>query len=182
MEQRVLRSCRCGYAYCLYRIILKSRDLFPKRGMHHANSTLAQSSRYAVPPYIDDTLASWNPMKRLEQAIKEQQKRDMFLRIKESRTGIAFLIIIIVALTFNIYKSLDKASEQSHLSGVLVGMHQVQSNLGSTTTKLSIRLENGETILVTAPAEIIIRSGAEVDVIRLKTTQGSVYHYFSGYK
>ena len=71
---------------------------------------------------------------------------------------------------------------QETLFGVLVGLHQVQGNLGSSTTMLAIKLNNGESVLVTAPVNLLIRDGAEVKIIRGKTKHGSVYYYFSGYK
>lgn len=121
-------------------------------------------------------------MDRFEKAVREQQKRDLFQHIKESRAGIVIVALVLAALSWNVYRSTDKMTERSRLSGVLVGVHQVQGNLGSTTTKLSIRLNSGETVLVTAPEPFVVRSGAEVEVIRDKTAQGAVYHHFGGYR
>lgn len=121
-------------------------------------------------------------MNRIERAIKEQRKRDLFQRIKESKVGIVIVVLVVVVLSWNVYRSTDKVTKQSKLSGVLVGIHQVQGNLGSTTTKLSIRLNNGETVLVTAPEQFVVRSGAEVEIIRGNTAQGAVYHHFGGYR
>lgn len=121
-------------------------------------------------------------MERIEQAIKEQQKRALFQRIKESKAGVTFVFLVVVAFSWNVYRSADKVTEQSNLSGVLVGRHQVQGNLGSTTTKLSIQLNNGETVLVTAPDKFIMQSGAEVEVIRDKTEHGAAYYHFGGYR
>lgn len=121
-------------------------------------------------------------MEKIEQALKGQKKRELFQRLKESKVGIVIVFLVVVVLSWNVYCSTDKVNEQNNQSGVLVGMHQVQGNLGSTTTKLSIRLENGETILVTAPEKFVMRSGAGVEVIRDKTEQGAVYYHFGGYR
>ena len=121
-------------------------------------------------------------MDRIEQELKNQQKRIWFQRIKESKFAIGLLLVIVIVLSWNIYRSTDTVIENEKLFGVLDGIHQVQGNLGSSTTMLSIKLNNGENALVTAPANLVVRENAEVEVIRGKTEQGSVYYYFSSYR
>ena len=121
-------------------------------------------------------------MDRIEQELKNQQKRIWFQRIKEFKFSIGFILIIVIVLSWNIYRSADKVIENEKLFGVLDGIHQVQGNLGSSTTMLSIKLNNGENVLVTAPANLVVREHAEVEIIRGKTEQGSVYYYFSSYR
>lgn len=121
-------------------------------------------------------------MDRIEQELKNQQKRIWFQRIKESKFAIGFLLVIVIVLSWSIYRSTDKVIENEKLFGVLNGIHQVQGNLGSSTTILSIKLNNGENVLVTAPANLVVRENAEVEVIRGKTEQGSVYYYFRSYR
>ena len=121
-------------------------------------------------------------MDRIEQELKNQQKRIWFQRIKEFKFSIGFILIIVIVLSWNIYRSADKVIENEKLFGVLDGIHQVQGNLGSSTTMLSIKLNNGNNVLVTAPANLVVKENAEVEVIRGKTEQGSVYYYFSSYR
>lgn len=121
-------------------------------------------------------------MDRIEQELKNQQKQIWFQRIKESKFAIGFMLVIVIILSWNIYRSTDKVTENEKLFGVLDGIHQVQGNLGSSTTMLSIKLNNGENVLVTAPANLVVKENAEVEVIRGKTEQGSVYYYFSSYR
>ena len=121
-------------------------------------------------------------MDRIEQELRNQQKRLWIRRIRESKFAIGFLLVIVIALSWNIYRSTDKVIENEKLFGVLDGIHQIQGNLGSSTTMLSIKLNNGENVLVTAPANLVVRENAEVEVIRGKTEQGSVYYYFSSYR
>ena len=121
-------------------------------------------------------------MDRIEQELKNQQKRIWFQRIKESKFAIGFLLVIVIVLSWSIYRSTDKVIENEKLFGVLDGIHQVQGNLGSSTTMLSIKLNNGNNVLVTAPANLVVKENAEVEVIRGKTEQGSVYYYFSSYR
>ena len=121
-------------------------------------------------------------MDRIEQELKNQQKRIWFQRIKESKFAIGFILVIVIILSWNIYRSTDKVIENEKLFGVLDGIHQVQGNLGSSTTMLSIKLNNGENVLVTAPANLVVKENAEVEVIRGKTEQGSVYYNFSSYR
>lgn len=121
-------------------------------------------------------------MDRIEQELKNQQKRIWFQRVKESKFAIGVLLMIVIVLSGNIYRSTDKVIENEKLFGVLDGIHQIQGNLGSSTTMLSIKLNNGENVLVTAPANLVVRENAEVQVIRGKTEQGSVYYYFSNYR
>ncbi len=121
-------------------------------------------------------------MDRFEKKIRNQQKQIWLQRIKESKFAIGFMLAIIFILTWNIYKSTDKVIETDKLVGVLKGIHQVQGNLGSSTTVLSIKLNNGENVLVTAPANLVIKQGAEIEVIRGKTEQDSVHYYFSSYR
>ncbi|MEY4729373.1 MAG: hypothetical protein RL020_531 [Pseudomonadota bacterium] len=121
-------------------------------------------------------------MNRIEQELKNQQKRIWFERIKESKFPIGFLMVIVMVLSWNIYRATDKIKENEKLLGVLDGIHQVQGNLGSSTTMLSIELSNGENVLVTAPVNLVVRENTEVEVIRGTTEHGSVYYYFSRYK
>ena len=121
-------------------------------------------------------------MDKVEQELKNQQKRIWFQRIKESKFAIGFLLVIVIVLLWNTYRSTDKVMENEKLFGVLDGIHQVQGNLGSSTTMLSIKLNNGENVLVTAPANLVVRKNAAVGIIRGKTEQDSVYYYFSGYR
>jgi hypothetical protein len=121
-------------------------------------------------------------MNRIEQELRAQQKSIWAQRIKESKFAIGFVLVIGIILSWNIYRSTDKVAEQEHLFGVLVGIHQIQGNLGSSTTMLSIKLNNGQNVMVTAPANLVVRDHAEVEIIRGKTEQGSVYYYFSNYR
>ena len=121
-------------------------------------------------------------MDRIEQELKNQRKRIWFQLIKESKFAIGFLLVIAIVLSWNIYRSTDRVIENEKLFGVLDGIHQVQGNLGSSTTVLSIKLNNGENVLVIAPANLVVREHAEVEIMRGKTEQGSVYYYFSSYR
>ena len=121
-------------------------------------------------------------MDKVEQELKNQRKRIWFQLINESKFAIGFLLVIVIVLSWNIYRSTDKVIENEKLFGVLDGIHQVQGNLGSSTTMLSIKLNNGENVLVTAPANLVVREHAEVEIIRGKTEQGSVYYYFNSYR
>jgi len=121
-------------------------------------------------------------MDRIDQELKNQRKRVWIQRIKESKFAIGFVLAIIGVLLWNIYRSTDKVIESEKLFGVLEGIHQVQGNLGSTTTMLSIKLNNGENVLVTAPSNFVVKENAEVEVIRGKTEHGSVYYYFNSYR
>ena len=121
-------------------------------------------------------------MDRIEQELKNQRKRIWFQLIRESKFAIGFLLVIAIVLSWNIYRSTDRVIENEKLFGVLDGIHQVQGNLGSSTTVLSIKLNNGENVLVTAPANLVVREHAEVEIMRGKTEQGSVYYYFSSYR
>ncbi|HLQ24722.1 MAG TPA: hypothetical protein VK138_02460 [Acidiferrobacterales bacterium] len=118
-------------------------------------------------------------MDRIERELREQQKQIWIQRIRESKFAIVFALVIVIILSWNIYRSTDRVIENEKLFGVLAGIHQVQGNLGSSTTMLSIKLNNGENVMVTAPANFVVRIHAEVEIIRGKTEQGSVYYYFS---
>ena len=121
-------------------------------------------------------------MDRIEQELKNQQKQIWFQRIKESKFAISFVLMIMIVLSWNIYRSTDKIIENEKLFGVLDVIHQVQGNFGSPTTMLSIKLNNGEIVWVTASANFVIRENTEVEIIRGKTKHGSVYYYFSSYR
>lgn len=114
--------------------------------------------------------------------LSTQQKRIWFQQIRKSKFAIGFVLVIAIILSWNIYRSTDKIFEHEKLFGILVGIHQIQSNLGSSTTMLSIKLNNGENVMVRAPANLIVKEHAEVEIIRGKTQQGSVYYYFSNYR
>ena len=121
-------------------------------------------------------------MDRIEQELKNQRKPIWLPLINESKFAIGILLVIAIVLSWNIYRGTDKVIENEKLFGVLDGIHQVQGNLGSSTTMLSIKLNNGENVLVTAPVNLVVREHAEVEIIRGKTEQGSVYYYFSSYR
>ncbi len=121
-------------------------------------------------------------MDRIEEELRNQQRQIFIKRISESKFTLGFMLAIVIVLSWNIYKSTDRVNESEIMYGVLIGLHQVQGNLGSTTTMLSIKLNKGETALVTAPDNIVINKGSEVAVIKGTTKQGSVYYYFSGYR
>ena len=121
-------------------------------------------------------------MGRIDQELKNQQKRLWIQRIKEYKFAIGFMLVIVVVLLWNIYRSTDRVIESEKLFGVLEDIHQVQGNLGSTITMLSIKLDNGENVLVTAPTNLVVREKSEVEVIQGKTERGSVYYYFSSYR
>ena len=120
-------------------------------------------------------------MDKIESALRAQRKRIWLRRIKESRFAVGTVVVIAILLSWNIYRSGDRIIESEKLSGVLVGIHQVQSNLGSSTTLLAIKLNNGERVMVTAPANFIIKMDAKVEVVKSKTEQGSFQYYFGNY-
>lgn len=91
-------------------------------------------------------------------------------------------MVIISILSWNIYRSSDTIKESKKIVGVLEGMHQVQGNLGSNVTMLSIRLKHGQNVMVTAPSNLQIRKNAEVEMIEGQSEQGYTYFYFSKYK
>lgn len=121
-------------------------------------------------------------MDRIEREFRKQQKQPWVQRVKESKFAIMLVLVMLIILSWNIYRSNEKVIESERLSGVLVGIHQVQGNLGSPITMLSIRLNNGESAMVTAPTNLVVRNQAEVEIIKGKTEQGSVYYYFGSYK
>lgn len=123
-----------------------------------------------------------NHMDRIEREFRKQQKQLWVQRVKESKFAIMLVLVMLIILSWNIYRSNEKVIESERLSGVLVGIHQVQGNLGSPITMLSIRLNNGESAMVTAPTNLVVRNQAEVEIIKGKTEQGSVYYYFGSYK
>src|SRR5713226_1014285 len=108
-------------------------------------------------------------MDRIERELREQQKQIWIQRIRESKFAIVFALVIVIILSWNIYRSTDRVIENEKLFGVLAWIHQVQGNLGSSTTMLSIKLNNGENVMVTAPANFVVRIHAEVEIIRGKT-------------
>ena len=120
-------------------------------------------------------------MDRIEHELRGQRKRIWIQRIKESKFAVGTVLVIVMVLSWNIYRSTDKIIEKETLPGVLVGIHQVQSNVGSATMMLSIKLKNGEQVMVTAPSQFVIKIDAEVEVVKGKTEQGSVYYYFIKY-
>lgn len=120
-------------------------------------------------------------MSKIERVLIEQQKKIWFQRVKESKFAIGFILVILFILSWNIYRSTDKVIENEKINGVLLGVHQIQGNLGSTTTMLSIKLNNGDNIMVTAPAYLVVKKQAKVEVIKAMTEQGAVHYYFSAY-
>ena len=120
-------------------------------------------------------------MKNIDQELRDNNKHIVFQRFKESKLGISFILLFIAAGSWAIYKKLDAAIENSKISGILVGLHQVQSDLRNSITMLSIKLEDGSNVLVNAPDDFIVKHQANVEIIKSKTEQGSVYYYFSRY-
>lgn len=121
-------------------------------------------------------------MDRIEKELSARKRRIWLQRIMESKLAITFIVLFVIALSWSVYQSTDKVIENDKIYGVLIGMHQVQGNLGSSTTKLSIKLNNGDTVLVTAPDNFVVRDGAEVNLVRDKTEHGSVYYHFVSYR
>ena len=121
-------------------------------------------------------------MGRIEQEIKNQNREILIQRIKESKYSIAFVLLIVIILLYNVYRSTDKIIKSEKLSGVLVGLHQEQTNLGSTTAKLFIKLKNGELIMTATPVDFVVKNNSEVIITKSLTEQGRVYYYFNSYK
>jgi hypothetical protein len=119
---------------------------------------------------------------KIEQAFYDEKKRAWRLGIKQSKFAVAILCIIAAVLIWNIYRSSAKVIESEKLSGVLVGSHHVLRKSSPPTNMLSIKLNSGETIIVTTPPGTPIRESADVEIIKGKTNRGPDYYYFSGYK
>ena len=121
-------------------------------------------------------------MDKTEQELTKHQRQIWIQRIKESKFVIGLVLMIVIILSWNIYRSTDSIVKSEKMFGVISGIHQVQSNVGSSPTMLAVKLSNGESVIVTAPANLVIRMDAEVEIIRGRSAQGSVYYYFSSYR
>ena len=120
-------------------------------------------------------------MGRIELELRKLNREKYIKWIKESKGSIAFIVILILVQVYNVYRSSDVIIKTEEITGVLVGLHQKQSNLGSTASILSIKLDNG--IIVNSPATInfVAKINNEVLVTKNITEQGNVYYYFQSY-
>ncbi len=121
-------------------------------------------------------------MDRNEPHLTKLQKLIWTQDVRDSKVAIGLVLMIVILLSWNIYRSTDTIVKSEKMTGVISGIHQVQSNVGSSPTMLAVKLSNGESVIVTAPANIVIRMNAEVEIVRGKSAQGSVYYYFSRYR
>ena len=121
-------------------------------------------------------------MDRDEQHLTKLQKLILTQDVRDSKVAIGLVLMIVIVLSWNIYRSTDTIVKSEKMIGVINGIHQVQSNAGASPTMLAVKPSNGESVIVTAPANFVIRMDAEVEIIRGKSAHGSVYYYFSGYR
>ena len=121
-------------------------------------------------------------MSKIDKELREQRIRLWLSDITRSKFTIVFLLAIVAILSWNIYRSSDEVIESEELQGVLVGIHQVQGNLGSGTTMLAIKLNNGNDVMVTAPEGLVIHKNSNVLIYKDKTEKGFVYYNFKSYR
>ncbi len=121
-------------------------------------------------------------MKKIDEELRQQRKKIWIEQIKQSKFSIGLVLVIVVILSWNIYKSSDRLVESQSIYGTLIGIHQVQTNLGSSARMLSVELENGERVIVAAPENFVAENQAEVELSKGESAQGSVYYYFVGYR
>lgn len=117
----------------------------------------------------------------VEEAVKKEQLQARLQGLKKSPFAIVFLLSVVLALLWSIYKSSDQVIHREKILGQLVGLHQVQSKFRATTRVLSIKVPNEGTVQVIAPEGLIIKKNAIVEVDKGTTEQGTVYYYFRGY-
>jgi hypothetical protein len=121
-------------------------------------------------------------MKRIDQAIEEQQKHEILSHLKEFRVVIVIAVLVVIALLALVYHLTGKVIAETTLSGRLVGVHHVPARTSAGYNKLSIELANGDTVLVNAPGNLLIRAGSEVEIIRVETENNLVHYRFSRYR
>ena len=121
-------------------------------------------------------------MDNIDKLIKEEKRQSLIKSIKESRSTLVFILIIILVLSWSIYRNTDTVVENTVLNGTLVGIHQLQENDGSTTTKLSIELDNGNNVLVATPINFTYKNNAKVEINMVKTEQNRTYYSFICYE
>ena len=121
-------------------------------------------------------------MDKIQRTLLKLNIERWYQDIKESKFAVGFLIVIVLILSWNIYRSSDKIADSKKINGQLVGLHQVQGNLGSSVTMLSIKLENGKNVMVTSPYNLPIKKNEKVEIIEGISEQGYTYYYFSKYE
>lgn len=120
-------------------------------------------------------------MDRVAKEIRRQALGDWWLGIKQSKFAIGFVLLIVLVLSWNIYKAGDRVSESKVVAGKIVGVHQIQGNTGSSVSMLAVRLESGETQLVVKPIGFIVKIDEVVHLSMSATEQGSVHYRIAGY-
>lgn len=117
----------------------------------------------------------------IEEAIKKEQLHAWVQGLKKSPLAIIILLLVVLVLLWNIFKSGDKVIHQEKIFGELVGLHQVQGKFRATTRALSIKIPNEGIVPVIAPEGMIIKNNAIVELDKITTEQGAVYYYFKRY-
>lgn len=106
---------------------------------------------------------------------------DNFLsNAKKARTGIAFMVLFIIAALFRVYRAQDEIREKTEVVGTLQGVHQTQSRFKNCWV-YSVLLPDGNVVNITPPNGTPFIKGANVFITHARTVQGHDVYYFKGY-
>jgi len=71
-------------------------------------------------------------MNKIDEELRGQRKKIWLEQIKESKFSIGLVLVIVVILSWNIFKSADRLVETQSIYGTLIGIHQLQTDFGSS--------------------------------------------------
>jgi len=120
-------------------------------------------------------------MKKIDSTIKEFEREELIRTVKGSKFGIALVIGLITLLAFLYIRGADKTIKTSIITGYIVGIHQNQSQLGSTETKLSVKLNTGKKVLITLPSNQPIKTDTNIEIFKNITENGKIRYKFNKY-
>jgi hypothetical protein len=120
-------------------------------------------------------------MGNFEDKLRQQKNNVLIYGVRQSNIAIVLILLVVMLLSWNIYKSTDKVIASDNVYGTSIGIHQIQRYIGSTSTILAVKLNDGEIVTAATPETFFVKINAKVEIIRYKMRQGGVYYQFNRY-
>ena len=79
-------------------------------------------------------------MNKIDRELRKLEKEAFLENLKNSKLAILLMLLIIPILFWGAFRGPDKTIKSEIIVGYVVGTHQIQSLVGSTESRLSVKL------------------------------------------
>ncbi len=111
--------------------------------------------------------------------MKEQTKKVLDKQLKKDKHHLIYFIIAFIIFTNIVYIVYSPASTTT-VTGITVASSVLNTNTESST-KMSVLLDTGETVLVTIPGEDFFKNQTRVELSRSVSVMGKITYEFNDY-